>query len=109
MTNALEVRDLSISVPSSSGKQLAVDGISFTIPDGKRIALVGESGSGKSLTAYSLMRLLKDPVHLESGEIWLNGRDITKLDQKDFQKVRGGEIGMVYQEIQQSSLMIIKK
>ena len=98
MTNALEVRDLSISVPSSSGKQLAVDGISFTIPAGKRIALVGESGSGKSLTAYSLMRLLKDPVHLESGEIWLNGRDITKLDQKDFQKVRGGEIGMVYQD-----------
>ena len=98
MTNALEVRDLSISVPSSSGKQLAVDGISFTIPAGKRIALVGESGSGKSLTAYGLMRLLKDPVHLESGEIWLNGRDITKLDQKDFQKVRGGEIGMVYQD-----------
>ena len=77
---------------------MAVDGISFTIPAGKRIALVGESGSGKSLTAYSLMRLLKDPVHLESGEIWLNGRDITKLDQKDFQKVRGGEIGMVYQD-----------
>ncbi len=98
MSSSLEVRDLRISVPSPSGKKFAVDGISFTIPAGKRIALVGESGSGKSLTAYGLMRLLRDPVYLESGEIWLNGRDITKLDQKNFQKVRGGEIGMVYQD-----------
>jgi ABC-type dipeptide/oligopeptide/nickel transport system ATPase component len=68
MTSALEVRDLRISVPSPSGKKFAVDGISFTIPAGKRIALVGESGSGKSLTAYGLMRLLRDPVF----RIWRN-------------------------------------
>ena len=98
MIPALEVNHLSISVPTKIGPKLAVEDINFSIAQGKRVALVGESGSGKSLTAYALMRLLRDPVRVESGLIAINGRDITNLTTSQFRKIRGGEIGMIYQD-----------
>jgi peptide/nickel transport system ATP-binding protein len=98
MTDVLSVSNLTITVPSSRGAVAAVDGISFNIPSGRKVALVGESGSGKSLTAFSIMRLIEDPVEIIAGEIWLEDRDISSLTEKQFRKIRGGEIAMIYQD-----------
>ena len=62
MTSSLAVKGLSLSVPSANGRVTVIDDLTFDIPAGRRVGLVGESGSGKSLTAYSLMRLIKEPV-----------------------------------------------
>lgn len=98
MTDLLSVSNLTITVPSSQGPVAAVDGISFNIPSGKKVALVGESGSGKSLTAFSIMRLVDAPVKVRAGEISLEGRDISSLTDKEFRSIRGAEIAMVYQD-----------
>jgi peptide/nickel transport system ATP-binding protein len=85
------------------GTVRAVDGVSFDIPKGKTIGIVGESGCGKSVTSLSLMRLVHAPTgQIVSGEIRYNtGKkavDITKLPIKEMQKIRGNEIGMIFQE-----------
>jgi peptide/nickel transport system ATP-binding protein len=98
MTNALTVKNLSISVPSSKGRVTVVDDVSFNIPEGKKVGLVGESGSGKSLTAFSLMRLIKDPVRVDKGEIFLGDREVLGLKMKEFRQLRGSEISMIYQD-----------
>jgi oligopeptide/dipeptide ABC transporter ATP-binding protein len=98
MTNALTVKKLSISVPSSKGRVTVVDDVSFNIPEGKKVGLVGESGSGKSLTAFSLMRLIKDPVQIDGGEIFLGDREVLGLKMKEFRQLRGSEISMIYQD-----------
>jgi oligopeptide/dipeptide ABC transporter ATP-binding protein len=98
MSNVLEVKNLEISVPSHQGKSTAVRGVTFNIPSGRKIALVGESGSGKSLTAYAIMRLLKEPVTIDCGEIWLDQQNILSLGDKEFRLIRGGKIAMVYQD-----------
>ncbi len=98
MKNSLIVKNLSISVPSAKGRVAVVDNVSFEIPAGKKIGMVGESGSGKSLTAYALMRLIKDPVSIDGGEIFLDGREILGLSSKEFRLLRGNEISMIYQD-----------
>lgn len=98
MTKVLSVRNLSISVPSSKGRVTVVDDLSFDIDAGKKVGLVGESGSGKSLTALALMRLIKSPVQIESGEIFLGDRNVLGLDMKEFRHIRGNEISMIYQD-----------
>lgn len=98
MKNLLEVRNLSIEVPTRNGLIPAVDGISFSIASGRKLALVGESGSGKSLTALSLMRLIEKPVVVASGEIVLGDVEISALSDEDFRSIRGGEIAMIYQD-----------
>lgn len=98
MKNALIVSNLSVSVPSSKGRVTVVDDVSFDIPAGRKVGLVGESGSGKSLTAFSLMRLIKDPVQIDKGEIFVGGREILSLDMKEFRQIRGSEISMIYQD-----------
>lgn len=98
MRNALVVKNLSLSVPSSKGRVTVVDDVSFEIPEGKKVGLVGESGSGKSLTAFSLMRLIKDPVQIDRGEIYLGDREVLGLSPKEFRLLRGGEISMIYQD-----------
>jgi peptide/nickel transport system ATP-binding protein len=93
----LEVRGLTIAFPTDRGLVRPVRNISFRLLRGQRVGLVGESGSGKSLTALSLMRLVRSPGYIESGEIFLNGRDLIALDERDMAQVRGGEMAMVYQ------------
>ena len=88
---------------TDAGTVRAVDGVSFDIPKGKTIGIVGESGCGKSVTSLSLMRLVHKPTgQIVSGEIrYDNGTravDITKLPIKEMQKIRGNEIGMIFQE-----------
>lgn len=77
----------------------AVDGVSFAVEKGKTLGLVGESGCGKSVTALSIIRLLPQPMgQILSGEILFNGKDLARLPDEDILKVRGGQIGMIFQE-----------
>lgn len=98
MKNALIVKNLSLSVPSSKGRVTVVDDVSFDIPAGTKVGLVGESGSGKSLTAYSLMRLIKDPVRIDKGEIFIGDKEILGMSMKEFRHMRGNDISMIYQD-----------
>ncbi|WP_424972700.1 ABC transporter ATP-binding protein [Dinoroseobacter sp. S76] len=75
-----------------------VKGVSFDINAGETVAVVGESGSGKSVTALSIMRLLQAGIGKSEGAIRLEGRDLLSLPEAQMQKVRGGEIGMIFQE-----------
>lgn len=98
MSNLIEVRNLTLTVPSAKGRVPVVQDLSFVIKQGEKLGLVGESGSGKSLTAFSLMRLIKDPVRIDSGEILIDGVDVLKLSSDQFRKYRGSEIAMIYQD-----------
>ncbi|MFB7512360.1 dipeptide ABC transporter ATP-binding protein [Streptomyces sp. NPDC056144] len=93
----LSVRDLRISFPSESGPVAAVRGVSFDLLPGRTLGIVGESGSGKSATAMGVMGLLP-PTAQVSGEVLLGGRDLVGLDDKRLSRVRGNDIGMVFQD-----------
>lgn len=75
-----------------------MDGISIQVPAGKIIGIVGESGCGKSMTAMSVMGLLRHPGKVVDGSILLENRDVTHLKPKELAKVRGNEISMIFQE-----------
>ncbi len=95
----LDVRDLKTYFHVMDGTVKAVDGVSFTLRKGGRLALVGESGCGKSVTALSIMRLIETPPgEFAGGEILFDGQDVLKLDDRAIRKVRGGEIAMIFQE-----------
>ena len=77
----------------------ALSGASFDLYAGQTLAVVGESGCGKSVTALSIMRLLPQPMgQIVSGSINFQGRDLTQLPLTEMQKIRGSQIGMVFQE-----------
>jgi len=95
----LEVKNLHTQFLTSAGVVRAVDGVSYDIEEGETVALVGESGCGKSVSALSIMRLVEEPAgRISAGEILFKGRDLLKLTDEEMRDVRGGEIGMVFQE-----------
>jgi oligopeptide/dipeptide ABC transporter ATP-binding protein len=96
----LEVTDLRTSFYIGDGEDVtAVDGVSFTVKPGETLAIVGESGSGKSVTSLSIMRLLPKKIgRITGGTIRLRGREISTLSDREMRKVRGKEIGMIFQE-----------
>ncbi len=95
----LDVQNLRTSFPSAAGRVAVVEDISFQIHKGEVLALVGESGCGKSISAMSIMRLVPKPGRVEtSARIFFQGRNLLDLDVPDMRKVRGGEIGMIFQE-----------
>lgn len=94
----LEVNSLHISFATSRGLLPAVHGISFAVRTGETVAIVGESGSGKSITALSLLRLLKEPETQIRGEIRFKGSDLLKASPSELRAVRGDEISMIFQE-----------
>ena len=94
----LDVRQLQIAFATSRGLLPAVHGLSFFVDVGETVAIVGESGSGKSITALSLMRLLRESETQIRGEIVFNGADLMKLSEPRMRAVRGAEIGMIFQE-----------
>ncbi len=99
MPPLLEVIDLHTEFRTGAGIVRAVDGISYSVEPGETVAIVGESGSGKSVSALSLLRLIPDPPgRITRGEIRFAGRDIMQLSDAEMRGVRGGEIGMVFQE-----------
>jgi len=94
----LEVRNLRTHFLTNEGIVKAVDGVSFSVPQGKTLGLVGESGCGKSVTAMSIMRLIAPPGRIVGGEILLNGRDLISLPEREMRQVRGSKIAMIFQE-----------
>ncbi len=94
----LKVRDLGVDVATPSGARRVVDGLSFEVGAGETLCIAGESGSGKSLTALSIMRLLPGMARIAGGSIHLGGRDLLAMPEAAMRAVRGGEIGMVFQE-----------
>ncbi len=95
----LTVEGLQVSFDTYAGEVRAVRGVSLHIDKGETLALVGESGSGKSVTAQSVMRLSADKqIRYKSGTIVFNDKAILELEEKDLQKIRGSEIGMILQD-----------
>jgi oligopeptide/dipeptide ABC transporter ATP-binding protein len=84
---------------TGAGRVRAVDGISYAVEPGETVAIVGESGSGKSVSALSILRLIPDPPgRITGGEVRFLGRDLMQLSDEEMREVRGGDIGMVFQE-----------
>ena len=95
----LEVRDLRTHFFTRQGVVKAVDGISFALERGKTLGIVGESGCGKSVTALSIMGLIPTPpARIVGGTIHFDGRDLTKLTERDLEDVRGRQIAMIFQD-----------
>jgi peptide/nickel transport system ATP-binding protein len=98
MTEAvLRVKDLRVYYHTARGSVKAVDGVSFDLAAGERLGLVGESGSGKSTMALALMRMIKAPGRIESGELWLGQHDLARLPAEAMRQARLSEISMVPQ------------
>ena len=103
----LEIKNLSLSFLDNPNKKVVND-VNFTVKSGETVALVGESGSGKSLTALSISRLLPGGVQITDGSISLKGDDLFRLSNFEMVKLRGSEIGMIFQEAQACLNPVIK-
>ena len=96
---ALSVRDLAVRFPSGSGQVRAVDGVSFDLAPGERLAVVGESGSGKSVMSMALMGLVAHPGRIERGRVELAGRgDLIAMSERQLNRIRGNDVAMVFQD-----------
>ncbi len=96
--NVLKIRNLSTHYFSRRGVLKAVDRVSMDLKKQEFIGIVGESGCGKSTLAFSIMRLIQPPGKIVEGKILFNGKDLLKLRDEEMRKVRGKEIGMVFQD-----------
>ena len=94
----LEVKDLHTFFRTKKGIVKAVNGVSYSVDEGRTIGIVGESGSGKSVEAMSILRLLDENGWIDSGEILFDGEDITKISVNDMCKIRGNKISVIFQE-----------
>ncbi len=94
----LKIDDLKVALDAEAGLVKAIDGLSLAIRRGETFALVGESGCGKSMTALALMRLLPDNGRITNGSIGVDGQDVLALAESRMRAVRGGKIGMIFQE-----------
>ncbi|GAB1391712.1 MAG: ABC transporter ATP-binding protein [Rubrivivax sp.] len=98
MKPLLEVKNLRVEFPTRHGTLLALDDISFTIAPGEILGVVGESGAGKSLTGAAIIGLLEPPGRIAAGQVLLDGRRIDDLDADAMRKIRGKQIGAVFQD-----------
>ena len=94
----LRIDDLQVELDAEAGIVRAIDGLALAIQRGETFALVGESGCGKSMTALALMRLLPESGAVTAGDITLDGTDVLGLPESGMRAVRGGRIGMIFQE-----------
>jgi len=94
----LEIEKLQTHFRTPEGVVRAVNGLSFSIDNGETVALVGESGSGKSVTSLSILRLLPEPPARIRGSIRFLGRELLSLSEAEMRRLRGGDIGMIFQE-----------
>ena len=106
--NVLEIRGLNSYFFTEKGVAPAVDGLDLDIPKGKIIGLVGESGCGKSMTAKSIMGLLKYPGRVAGGSIRFEDQDLTRLSDKELRKICGNDISMIFQEPMTSLNPVLK-
>ena len=108
MENKLHVKNLTISFRTSNGKVQAVRGIDFDLAKGETLAIVGESGSGKSVTSKAVLGILAGNSIVEGGEIIYDGKDLLKIPEEEFHKIRGDKIAMIVQDPMSSLNPIIK-
>ncbi len=108
MNEKLQVRNLRISFRTSNGKVQAVRDISFDLAEGETLAIVGESGSGKSVTSKAILGILAGNSIVESGEIIYDGKDLLKISEEDFHKIRGDKIAMIFQDPMSSLNPIVR-
>ncbi|MDO5017761.1 MAG: ABC transporter ATP-binding protein [Lagierella massiliensis] len=97
MKKLIEIKNLSVEFKGKKHTTYAVNNLSFDIYENETLGLVGESGSGKSVTAKSILNLLKNKAKY-SGEIFYNGLDLLKADEKRLREIRGNEISMIFQD-----------
>ena len=98
MTAVLKVKDLQTYFRTKEETIKAVNGVSFDLRAGETFGLVGESGCGKSVTCRSIVRLIRPPGEIISGSVYYNGVELNSLSEEKMRKIRGKEIGMVFQE-----------
>ena len=98
MNTKLYVRNLTISFRTNEGKVQAVRGINFELNEGETLAIVGESGSGKSVTSKAILGILSGNSIIEGGEIIYDGKDLLKIPEEEFHKIRGDKIAMIFQD-----------
>lgn len=96
--NILEVEDLHVEFPYKRKNLKAVNGVSFSMKKGETLGFVGESGCGKSTTAKAVMRLLSETAQIPEGKITYMDQDILSLNAEELRKIRGKEIGMIFQD-----------
>ena len=106
--DTLQVEHLCTSFFTQNGEVKAVNDVSITVPKRSIIGVVGESGCGKSMTARSIIRLLKYPGKIVSGSVRLAGKELTTLSERDMADVRGEEISMIFQEPMTSLNPVVK-
>jgi oligopeptide transport system ATP-binding protein len=95
----LEVKNLYISFDTYAGEVQAIRGVNFDIDRGESLAIVGESGSGKSVTVQTVMKLIPmPPGRIKAGDILFQGENLVEKTEKEMQKIRGGKIGMIFQD-----------
>ncbi|PUB11835.1 ABC transporter ATP-binding protein [Yoonia sediminilitoris] len=94
----LSIRGLSVEIPTRAGVVRPVDGVSYDIRAGEILGIVGESGAGKSMAGNAVIGLLTPPARIAAGEIWLNGNRIDQLKGDAMRRLRGKQIGMVFQD-----------
>ena len=94
----IEVRDLRVEFPGRRGTVTALADISLSIRAGEILGVVGESGAGKSMTGLAIQGLLEQPGRISAGEVWLGSRRIDKLDDCEMERIRGREIGAIFQD-----------
>jgi oligopeptide transport system ATP-binding protein len=99
MSHLLDVRNLTTWFQTENGMVQAVNDVSFQVGRGETLGIVGESGCGKSVTMRTIMRLIRQPPGIiKSGEVFFNGDDLLKVSEERIRKIRGLEIGMVFQD-----------
>ena len=94
----LEMKDLKTFFTTKRGIVKAVNGVSYSVDEGKTLGVVGESGSGKSVSAMSMLQLLDGNGYIAGGEILFEGKDLTKLSLEEMYKIRGNDISVIFQE-----------
>lgn len=94
----LEIKDERLSFFTPAGEVKALNGVSFSMEEGEVLGIVGESGSGKSVTAYSIMGLTAYPGKLVGGTVHFNEHEIEKMTEKEFRKIRGNEVSIIFQD-----------
>ena len=98
MEKLLEVKNLCVNFGTYGGEVKAVRGVTFDLHKGETLAIVGESGSGKSVACKTIMRILSSNGYIKDGQILFDGKDLTKISEKDMEKVRGEDIAMIFQD-----------
>ena len=108
MDTVLEVKELVTAITLDDTMHNVVDHVSLSVKQGEILGIVGESGCGKSMTAMTLMQLLRPQFKITGGQVLLDGRDLLTLSPKEMEKVRGKEMSMIFQDVMTSLNPLMK-